>query len=102
MRNSRSNCRARPTGSALRTGVTQVNQDFLTNPRAALWRDEAMKRGYRSSISLPLKDGNVVFAVLTLYATEPEAFDEDEVALLTTLSGDLAFAALLARKRRAA
>ncbi len=91
-----------PTGTALRTGIVQVNQDFLDNPKAALWRDEAMKRGYRSSISLPLKDGETVFAVLTLYATEPDAFDDDEVALLTTLSADLAFAATSARQRRAA
>ena len=91
-----------PTGTSLRTGIAQVNQDFLTNPKAAPWRDEAMKRGYRSSISLPLKDGEHAFAVFTLYATEHDAFDDDEVALLTALSADLAYAALAARRRRAA
>ena len=91
-----------PTGTALRSGEVQVNQDFLTNPKAAPWRDEAMKRGFRSSICLPLKHGDRTFAVFTLYAAEPEAFDEDEVTLLEALSSDLAFAALSARQRRAA
>ena len=91
-----------PTGTALRTGVTQVNQDFLTNPKAAPWRAEAMKRGYRSSISLPLKDGDRTFAVLTLYASEPDAFDDDEVTLLSKLAADLAYAALASRTRNAA
>jgi PAS domain S-box-containing protein len=91
-----------PTGTALRSGEMQVNQDFLTNPAAAPWRDEAMKRGYRSSICLPLKDGDRTFAVFTLYAAEPEAFDDDEVALLKALCNDLAYAALSARRRRAA
>jgi len=91
-----------PTGTALRSGEVQVNQDFLTNPKAGLWREAAAKRGYRSSICLPLKDGDHTFAVFTLYAAEPHAFDEDEVELLKTLSGDLAYAALSARRRRAA
>ena len=91
-----------PLGTALRTGEIQVNQDFLSNPLAAPWRDEALKRGYRSSIALPLKDGDRVFAALTLYASERDAFDDDEVALLVQLSADLAFAALAAGRRRAA
>lgn len=91
-----------PTGTALRSGEVQVNQDFLTNPKAGPWREAAAKRGYRSSICLPLKDGDHTFAVFTLYAAEPHAFDDDEVELLKTLSGDLAYAALSARRRRAA
>ncbi len=89
-----------PLGTALRTGIIQVNQDFVSNPLAAPWRDEALKRGYRSSIALPLKDGERTFAVLVMYATEHDAFDEDEVALLTALAEDLAYAVLAARRRR--
>jgi len=91
-----------PLGTALRTGEMQVNQDFISNPLAAPWRDEALKRGYRSSIAIPLKDGDRTFAALTLYASEPDAFDDDEVTLLSKLCADLAYAAVAASRRRAA
>jgi len=70
----------------------QVNQNFLTNPAVAPWRDEALKRGYHSSICLPLKIDGKVFACLGLYAEQPEAFDEEEVRLLRTLTEDIAYA----------
>lgn len=86
-----------PTGTALRTGRTQVNQDFATNPRTALWRDEALKRGFHSSMALTLQADGKTFAAFTLYAAEPDAFDPDEVALLEALAADIAFAAIRLR-----
>ncbi|MGB9406786.1 MAG: HD domain-containing phosphohydrolase, partial [Terracidiphilus sp.] len=80
-----------PTGTALRTGTIQVNQNFLTNPALAPWREEALKRDYQSSIALPLEGSAGILGVLTLDAAEPDAFDETEVALLQELAGDLAF-----------
>ncbi|NDH63007.1 MAG: PAS domain S-box protein [Alphaproteobacteria bacterium] len=81
-----------PTGTALRTGEMQVNQNFITNPAVAPWRDEALKRGYHASICLPLKIDGKVFACLGLYAEQPEAFDEEEVRLLLALTEDIAYA----------
>lgn len=80
-----------PTGTAIRTGITQVNQDFLTNPRMAPWRDQALKRGYRSSIALPLKTGAGILGSLTIYSEEPDVFSDDEVKLLEELAKDLGF-----------
>ncbi|HJV54030.1 MAG TPA: MASE3 domain-containing protein [Noviherbaspirillum sp.] len=79
------------TGTAIRTGQTQVNQNYATNPQVALWRDEAMQRGYQSSIAFPLRDAGGVHGALTIYAPEPDAFDSDEVRLLQELANDLAF-----------
>lgn len=79
------------TGTAIRTGVTQVNQNYATSAQLAPWRDEALKRGYQSSIAFPLRDAAGVHGSLTIYATEPDAFDEDEVRLLQELANDLAF-----------
>jgi len=81
-----------PTGTALRVGETQVNQDFAVNPRMALWRDAALSHGFHSSIALPLKVAGKVIAAFTIYAAEPDAFDSDEVALLEALADDIAFA----------
>lgn len=81
-----------PTGTALRTGVLQTNQNFADNPAVAAWRAAALKRGYQSSITLPLKTDGKVFAALTLYAEQPNAFDRDETALLVALSEDVSYA----------
>ena len=93
-----------PTGTAVRTGHSDCIQDFATDPRALPWRDDALSRGYGSSIALPLKDeGANTFAALTIYSTEVNAFTPDEVRLMEELAGDLAFgvAALRARAERA-
>lgn len=80
-----------PTGTAIRTGSTQVNQNWETNAFAAPWRAEALKRGFRSSLSTPLLRHGVPFGALTIYSGAPNAFDPDEAALLRQLADNLAF-----------
>jgi PAS domain S-box-containing protein/putative nucleotidyltransferase with HDIG domain len=88
-----------PTGRAVRTGRIQVNQNVLTNPVMAPWRDSALNRGYESSIGLPLKGEIGTFGALTLYARHPDAFGEREVALLKELAADLAFGIVTLRTK---
>ncbi|MDP1901015.1 MAG: ATP-binding protein [Rubrivivax sp.] len=80
-----------PTGMALTTGLTQVNQDYLSNPRVAPWKEAATARGFRSSIALPLMSGPRAFGVLFVYAAEPQAFGAPEVAPLEELARNIAF-----------
>jgi PAS domain S-box-containing protein len=80
-----------PTGFAIRTGTTQVNQNSQNSPLLQPWHDAAQKVGYNSSIALPLLDGKNAFGVLTIYSTDFEAFMPAEVKLLEELAGDLAF-----------
>ncbi len=88
-----------PTGIAIRTGLPSINQDVLTNPRMAPWREAAIQRGYRSSISLPLIGDAQVLGTLTMYAREADAFDPDEVRLLEELASDLAYGIMSLRTR---
>jgi PAS domain S-box-containing protein len=89
-----------PSGSAIRSGASACIRDFATDPQAALWRDSALQRGYRSSIALPLKDEDALtFGVLCIYSTEPDAFTPDEIRLLNELAGDLAFGIMVLRTR---
>jgi PAS domain S-box-containing protein len=88
-----------PTGTAIRKGVAQINQNFLTNPRMAPWRESALKRGYESSIALPLKDGQSTFGALMMYASAPDAFDAEETSLLSELASDLAYGIVALRER---
>lgn len=62
--------------------VHYVCDDIEKDLRMALWREEALKRGYRSSISLPIKHSGKVIGTFTLYASVPHFFDMEEINLL--------------------
>jgi len=88
-----------PTGTAIRTGKTCVNQNVLTNPGLAPWREAAIQRGYRSSIALPLIGNTHLLGALTIYSPDEDAFDKEEVALLEELATDLAYGIVTLRTR---
>jgi PAS domain S-box-containing protein len=80
-----------PTGTAIRTGKISICRNMLTDPDFEPWRKEAIKRGYASSIVLPLTISGVAFGAISIYAVEPEAFDVEEVKLLSELAEDLSY-----------
>ena len=81
-----------PTGVALREGRAFINNDTENNLIMLPWRDEQLRRGYRSTASFPLKTDGRTIGVITLYAGEPDYFDEEEVRLLECLADDFSFA----------
>jgi len=85
-----------PTGTAIRTGQPVINnvqgdQHFLP------WREEAIKRGYTSNQSFPLKTGDTAFGALSIYSAMPDAFDGEESALLMALADNLAYGITMLR-----
>ena len=89
-----------PTGTAIRSGKTCYNQDFMSDARMSPWRESALQRGYRSNIALPLKDNHgSAFGALTIYSNEPNAFSPEEIRLLEELAADLAFGITVIRAR---
>ena len=87
-----------PSGSAIRTGKPAVCRDTFTDPDFAPWSQEAMSHGYHSVLALPLK-GLAPFGALTIYAAEPNAFDDKEINLLLGLANDLAYGIMALRSR---
>ena len=81
-----------PTGVAMREGRPFINNDTATDPTVAPWREEQLKRGYRSSASFPLKIAGATIGVITLYCGTAHYFDEEEVQLLSVLADDFSFA----------
>ncbi|HLF58175.1 MAG TPA: PAS domain S-box protein [Alphaproteobacteria bacterium] len=79
-----------PAGSAIRGRKPYVVKNAATDPAFARWRHAALARGFASLIALPLQDTSHVMGILGLYATEPNAFDEEEVGLLGGLADNLA------------
>src|SRR2546425_12971067 len=72
-----------------RTGITV--DDMTQDPRILL-RNEALERGFRSLVMLPLMIAEESVGVLALYAGEVAFVDEEEMKLLRELAGDIAFA----------
>jgi len=81
-----------PTGTAIKTRKPDMVKNIPENPRTVTWREEAVKRGYRSSAAIPLIHGDKVYGALNVYNTHPDGFSDAEIQLLVGVSGDLAFA----------
>ena len=90
-----------PTGTAIRTGQPSLCRNMLTDPRFEPWRSEAIKRGYASSLVLPLMADGRAFGALTIYSRQPDGFGADEVTLLTDLAADMAYGITALRLRAA-
>ncbi len=88
-----------PSGTAIRTGAPCLVHDVLTDARFGPWRQDALKRGYRACICLPIRLRGKVIGALNIYSAESDAFMRKEVDLLTELADDLAFGIATVRMR---
>jgi diguanylate cyclase (GGDEF)-like protein len=88
-----------PIGRAARDRTVELCRDIQSEPRMALWREEAGRRGYRSLIALPLLIGDDCLGVLTVYSGHTDAFDQAEVGLMSELASDLAYGVAALRSR---
>jgi signal transduction histidine kinase len=88
-----------PTGTAIRTGAVIACRNMLTDPAFAPWREEAIRRGYASSIVFPLRAHGETFGALNIYSREADPFSEAEVGLLTEVADNLAYGIQVLRTR---
>jgi len=81
-----------PTGMAVKTKTPQVMNDF-NDPAFSPWRAEAEKRGYRSSMALPLlsTDGETL-GVLNLYSGEAGFFTRKRIRLYVIFANQVSAA----------
>ena len=78
-----------------------IVQDIRNDPMFAPWREEAIKRGFGASMSLPLKAGSECFGVISIYAQDVNTFSERELEVIEELADDLAFGIVGQRLRQA-
>ena len=81
-----------PTEKAIRDGKYFYCNDIANDPIMAPWREEVLKRGYRSSIALPIILQNKVIGAFTIYDADPFFFNEKEINLLNEVTGDINYA----------
>ncbi|MEJ2184920.1 MAG: GAF domain-containing protein [Gemmatimonadota bacterium] len=89
-----------PVGTAIRTGRPAAAHNVSKDPAFRPWRDDALRRGYSSVAAIPLLEDGRAFGALTIYASEVEAFDDEELNLLERVGTELA-RGLAGRRARA-
>lgn len=89
-----------PSGSAIKLGVHCISSDIANDANMLPWREDALRLGYRSSASFPLKVFGGVQGVFTLYSNELNSFNDVEIKLLDELAMDISFASEVAEKEQ--
>lgn len=79
-------------GRAIRERKPVLSRDLPAESGRTQRTREALRRGYRSRVALPLRVDDEVIGIIVLYATEENFFTEEEMQLLTNLAGDISFA----------
>jgi PAS domain S-box-containing protein len=80
-----------PLQEAMVTGVAQVHRPDRGDGPWTAWRKDACQLGIASCLTLPLRHDGGILGVLTIHAEQSEAFEPDELQLLTELAADLAY-----------
>ncbi|MDD5448025.1 MAG: PAS domain S-box protein, partial [Actinomycetota bacterium] len=81
-----------PTGITVREGKREICDDFSSCPYSYTWKEETLKRGYRSCGAFPLVLGTRTFGALTLYSMRAPSFGEEEIELLDAIAEGISFA----------
>ncbi len=81
-----------PSGRCFTSAEHITCNDMEQDPMLVPWREEALKRGYRSSACFPLKVGGKIVGVFMLYSDKTGFFNEEETLLLDELAMDIGFA----------
>lgn len=81
-----------PIGRSIRLLKAVYCNDIATDPSMAYWRDAALKRGYHSSVSIPILVNKQVYGIMTIYADESYFFNSSELKMLDEVVGNISFA----------
>src|SRR5580658_5145033 len=90
------------TEEALVTARPVICNDLADPSRTVYAREDLLAQGLRAFSGWPLSVDGTVVGVLDLCASEPNAFDEDEISLLRQVAGSLSFALQYIEKEDAA
>jgi PAS domain S-box-containing protein len=80
-----------PVLRMIRTGTFIHCNDIATDPLMEPWASKALERGYRSSILLPIVKCGTIIGSFSLYAHEPDSFDDNEIRLLLEATNNISF-----------
>jgi len=89
-----------PVGEAIKTRQPCTVADIENDSRFTPRREAALKRGYASSLAVPLIHDAEVIGVLSVYSGSKDAFGDAEINFLVEAAGDIALGISTLRLRR--
>lgn len=81
-----------PTGTAFRESRIVVVNNFQMSAITKPWQERAASYGWKSAATFPIQRAGRAFAVLSVYHSCVDAFDEETISLLKEITGNIAFA----------
>jgi PAS domain S-box-containing protein len=81
-----------PVAQSLREGRCILCRDISADPRTVFNREELLKRGFRSSITVPIRENSKVIGAFTAFAYDKMLFDEPELQLFEEIGQAISFA----------
>lgn len=81
-----------PSGRTIRDGKLYYCNDIASDPTMVIWREEALKRGFKSSLTMPVRVDNYTIAQIAMYANRPYFFTDEELELMTRINENINFA----------
>ncbi|RBI60301.1 response regulator receiver protein [halophilic archaeon] len=90
-----------PAAMTLRTGTLTVEEDIATSstfPDAV--KEEAVERGYKSVVCIPLGYGDTTYGVLVVYASQPALVGEPEQTIFAELGETIGYAINAAESKK--
>ena len=79
-------------GSCIREDRYIFIIDIKDDPRMEPWKEAALERGYNSACSFPLKVNSEVTGAITIYTSETNFYDNEEIRLMEGLAAEISFA----------
>ena len=79
-----------PAILAIETGKVIIVKNNSSSPIFRSFRDEAVKRGYKSTISIPLIHSKKTIGSLNIYAGTNDCFKSSEIKILKEVTNDIA------------
>jgi PAS domain S-box-containing protein len=77
------------TETALRAGRVTVGRDLPAGPHVAAWRSELIAAGFRTGAAVPFAEEGLPPGALVVFSSRPDAFDDEEQALLREVGDDV-------------
>ncbi len=89
-----------PIGTAIKTSQPCTVADIENDPGFPPWREAALKRGYASSLAVPLIYDTEVIGALSIYSGSKGAFGDAEIDFLVEAAADVTLGIRTLRLRR--
>ncbi|MGP1677914.1 MAG: hybrid sensor histidine kinase/response regulator [Burkholderiales bacterium] len=81
-----------PAGAAIRENRPSWCQDYLHDPTTAHWHERARRAGWQAAAALPLCRNGIPIGAISIYSSEPNAFDQAARALVGEMAANISFA----------